>query len=131
MHRYLSLPQILPLAAPSAQMTRLLSVEELTSSVIRRQNAEEARLQLLKVDPPIESSRRATTSPSKRQTLILIFNFHAIFCFCFLMIIILLYLLCFIYRQKRREEKSARARKTEVTFRPNESIIPTQEVQQL
>lgn len=32
---------------------------------------------------------------------------------------------CAIYRKKRREE---RAGKTEVTFRPNESIIPLQEV---
>lgn len=63
---------MLPLAAPSAQMTRLISMEELTSSVIGRQNAEEARLRLLRVDPPTESTRRATTSPnsnsSKRQS---------------------------------------------------------------
>lgn len=35
--------------------------------------------------------------------------------------------LCCIYRQKRREEKEGRS-KTEVTFRPNESIIPAQDV---
>ncbi|XP_051268723.1 ciliogenesis and planar polarity effector 1 isoform X1 [Dicentrarchus labrax] len=90
---------MLPLAAPSAQMTRLISMEELTSSVMGRQNAEEARPRLLRVDPSAESTRRATTSPS--------FNSSK--------------------RQKRREEKSGRARKTEVTFRPNESIILTQE----
>ncbi|KAM7368998.1 hypothetical protein PAMP_013298 [Pampus punctatissimus] len=36
---------MLPLAVPSAQMTRLTSIEELTSSVIGKQNAEEGRLQ--------------------------------------------------------------------------------------
>lgn len=35
--------------------------------------------------------------------------------------------LCCIYRQKRREEKEGRS-KTEVTFRPNDSIIPAQDV---
>ncbi|XP_044029035.1 ciliogenesis and planar polarity effector 1 isoform X2 [Siniperca chuatsi] len=90
---------MLPLAAPSAQMTRLISMEELTSSVIGRQNAEEARLRLLRVDPPTESTRRATTSPSSNSS----------------------------KRQKRREEAAGRARKTEVTFRLNESIILTQE----
>lgn len=69
MYRYLSLSQMLPLAAPSAQMTRLISMEELTSSVIGRQNAEDARLRLLRVDSPTESARRATTSnSSKRQS---------------------------------------------------------------
>ncbi|XP_040012827.1 ciliogenesis and planar polarity effector 1 [Xiphias gladius] len=90
---------ILPLAAPSTQMTRLISMEELTSSVSGRQSAEEARLRLLRVDPPTESTRTATTSPSSNSS----------------------------KRQRRREEKARRARKTEVTFRPNESIIPTQE----
>ncbi|XP_056260195.1 ciliogenesis and planar polarity effector 1 isoform X1 [Seriola aureovittata] len=87
---------ILPLATPSNQMTRLMSMEELTSSVIRRQNAEEAQLQLLRVDPPTENPRAATTSPSSK-------------------------------RQRRREVKERRERKTEVTFRPNESIIPVRE----
>ncbi|XP_037609215.1 ciliogenesis and planar polarity effector 1 isoform X4 [Sebastes umbrosus] len=86
-------------AAPSRPMTRLMSMEELTSSVIGRQNAEEARLQLLRVDPPTESTRRATTYPSSNSN----------------------------HRQKRREELAGKARKAEVTFRPNESIIPTQE----
>ncbi|XP_031711728.1 ciliogenesis and planar polarity effector 1 isoform X1 [Anarrhichthys ocellatus] len=86
-------------AAPSAQMTRLMSVEELSSSVVGRENAEKAQLQLLKVDPATESTRRATTSPSSISS----------------------------KRQQRREEKAKRTRTTEVTFRPNESIIPTQE----
>ncbi|XP_040914910.1 ciliogenesis and planar polarity effector 1 [Toxotes jaculatrix] len=90
---------ILPQAAPSTQMTRLISMEELASSVIGKQNTEEARLQLLRADPPTESSRPATTSPSSNSS----------------------------KRQKRREEKAGRARKAEVTFRPNESIIPMQE----
>ncbi|XP_076614742.1 ciliogenesis and planar polarity effector 1 [Chaetodon auriga] len=89
---------MLPLAAPSAQMTRLISMEELTSSVIGRQNAEEARPRLLRADPPNESTRRATTSHSSDSS----------------------------KRQKRREEKAGRSRKTEVTFRLNESIILTQ-----
>ncbi|XP_030599039.1 ciliogenesis and planar polarity effector 1 isoform X3 [Archocentrus centrarchus] len=89
---------MLPLASPSA---RLFSMEELTSLVIKSQKAEEARLQLLRIDPSAETTRRAPTSStsisSKRQSHI---------------------------RLKRREGK---AKKTEVTFRPNESIIPTQE----
>ncbi|XP_078126837.1 ciliogenesis and planar polarity effector 1 isoform X7 [Sander vitreus] len=90
---------MVPEAAPSAQMTRLMSMEELTSSGIGRQIAKEARLRLLRVDPPLESTRRATTSASSNSS----------------------------KRQKRREEKVGRAKKAEVTFRPNESIIPTQE----
>ncbi|XP_022617819.1 protein JBTS17 [Seriola dumerili] len=92
----LATTHILPLATPSNQMTRLMSMEELTSSVIRRQNAEEAQLRLLRVDPPTENTRAATTSPSSK-------------------------------RQRRREVKERRERKTEVTFRPNESIIPVRE----
>ncbi|KAM8743852.1 ciliogenesis and planar polarity effector 1 isoform 3-T4 [Acanthopagrus schlegelii] len=87
---------MLPLAAPSAQMTRLMSMEELASSVIGRQHAEEARPRLLRVDPPNESCRIAASSNSSK-------------------------------RQKRREEKASRTRKTEVTFRPNDSIILPQE----
>ncbi|CAK6959484.1 ciliogenesis and planar polarity effector 1 [Scomber scombrus] len=90
---------MMPQAVTSAQVTRLFSMEELTSSVTERQKADEARLRLLRVDPPIESSRRATTSPSSNS----------------------------IKRQKRREQKAGRAKKAEVTFRPDESIIPTQE----
>ncbi|XP_073334518.1 ciliogenesis and planar polarity effector 1 [Pagrus major] len=86
----------LPPAAPSAQMTRLMSMEELTSSVIGRQDAEEARPRLLRVDPMNESGRSAASSDSSK-------------------------------RQKRREDKASRTRKTEVTFRPNESIILPQE----
>lgn len=76
----LSLLQILPLAAPSAQMTRLMSMEELASSVIGRQNAEEARPRLLRVDPPNQSSRIANSNSSKRQSHL---TFHVIdFIFC-------------------------------------------------
>lgn len=121
---------MLPEAAPSSQMARLMSMEELTSSVMGRQNAEEARLRLLRVDPPIESTRRATTPPtlnsSKRQSHLC---FHAID-FLFFKLIILLTIHCVVYRRKRREEKAERGRKAEVTFRPDESIIPTQEVEQ-
>ncbi|XP_008284693.1 uncharacterized protein C5orf42 [Stegastes partitus] len=89
---------MLPLAAPSTQTTRLMSVEELTSAM-GRQNAEEAQLQLLRVDGAAESTRRATTSSNSNSS----------------------------KRQKRREGKMEKARKPEVTFKPNESIIPPQE----
>lgn len=59
---------MLPPAAPSAQMTRLFSMEELTSSVIGRQMAGETRPRLLRVDPPTESIRRATISPSSNSS---------------------------------------------------------------
>ncbi|XP_062269256.1 ciliogenesis and planar polarity effector 1 [Platichthys flesus] len=68
------------MAVPSTQMT---------SSVVGRQNVEEAQQRLVRVDPPNEGTRIAPTSP----------------------------------RQKRRECKE---RKTAVTFKPNESIIPMQ-----
>ncbi|KAM3599738.1 uncharacterized protein V6R79_010631 [Siganus canaliculatus] len=85
-----------PQAATSARMTRLISMEELTSSVMQRQNAEP---QLLRVESSTESTRRATTSGNSNSR----------------------------KRQKRREESALMARKTEVTFRPNASIIPSQE----
>ncbi|KAM6975927.1 LOW QUALITY PROTEIN: ciliogenesis and planar polarity effector 1 [Tautogolabrus adspersus] len=88
-----------PTTAPSAQITRLMSMEELTKSVMARQNSEEARLRLLRVDLPPESSRRDITALSSNSS----------------------------KRQKRREQKAGREGKAEVTFRPNDSIIPTQE----
>lgn len=88
MYRYLSLPQMVPEAAPSAQMTRLMSMEELTTSVIGRQIAKEARLRLLRVDPPPESTRRATTfassNSSKRQSHISLNVIDFLFFFSFL-----------------------------------------------
>ncbi|XP_041666961.1 ciliogenesis and planar polarity effector 1 isoform X2 [Cheilinus undulatus] len=90
---------MLPTAAPSAQMARLMSMEELTKSVIARQSGEEAGLRLLRVSHSPESSRRATTALATTSS----------------------------KRQKRRQERTRTARKAEVTFRPNESIIPTQE----
>nr|XP_046231509.1 ciliogenesis and planar polarity effector 1 isoform X2 [Scatophagus argus] len=89
---------MLPLAASSAQTTHLISMDELASSVIGRQNAEEARPRLLRVDPSTESAGKATALPSLNSS----------------------------KRQKRRE-KARRAGKTEVTFRPNDSIILIQE----
>ncbi len=63
---------MLPLAAPLAQMTRLISMEEVTSSVTGRQNAEEAQPRLLREDKPSQSARGATASlssnSSKRQS---------------------------------------------------------------
>ncbi|XP_037341338.2 ciliogenesis and planar polarity effector 1 [Pungitius pungitius] len=91
--------KMFPKATLSAQVTRLMSMEELTSLVGGREDAEKAQLLSLRVDHGTERTRRATTSPSTIS--------HT--------------------RQKRREEKAGRARKPEVTFRPNESIIPTQE----
>nr|XP_020474269.1 protein JBTS17 isoform X2 [Monopterus albus] len=88
-----------PLVAPLSQMPRLFSMEELTSSVMGRQNTEEHQLQLLRVEPPTENIRGAVISLSPNTS----------------------------KRQKRREEKVGRARKTKVTFRPDESIIPAPE----
>ncbi|KAG7498681.1 cilioproteinsis and planar polarity effector 1 isoform X1 [Solea senegalensis] len=86
----------LPTAAPRTQMTRLITLDELKSSVTTRPNADEAQMQLLRVDPPPESTRAAASSPGFTSS----------------------------KRQRRREERVDRERKTEVTFRPNESIIP-------
>lgn len=90
MFRYLSLPQMLPVAATSAPVTRLISMEELTSSVIGRQNAEDDRPRLLRVDPPSESTNGASSLPSsnsrKRQSHI---NFHVIDFLCLKLIILL------------------------------------------
>ncbi|XP_067339311.1 ciliogenesis and planar polarity effector 1 isoform X3 [Channa argus] len=99
---YLSLSQIFPQAVPSNQMAHLMSTEGSTG-LVRRQNAEDTRLQLLGVDLPIERTR-AFTSPLSNSS----------------------------KRQKRREEKEKRekagqTKKKEITFRPNESIIPAQE----
>ncbi|XP_034064419.1 ciliogenesis and planar polarity effector 1 isoform X2 [Gymnodraco acuticeps] len=85
-------------AAPSAPTIRLMSMEELTSLAFGRQTPAEARLRLLRVEQPTE--RRATTSPYSNSS----------------------------KRDKRREEKAGMARQAEVTFRPEESIIPTLEV---
>ncbi|XP_026029615.1 ciliogenesis and planar polarity effector 1 isoform X4 [Astatotilapia calliptera] len=90
----------LPLATASTHVTRLFSMEDLTNLVKRNPNAEEARLQLLRVDPSAETTRRDPTSSTSISN----------------------------NRLKRREGK---ARKTEVTFRPNDSIIPTHEPAEL
>ncbi|KAF7217094.1 ciliogenesis and planar polarity effector 1 isoform X2 [Nothobranchius furzeri] len=90
-------PQMVrPQAVPPTQITRLPSMEELTSSKFLRRDADEAELQLLRVDPSTETTGRPTSSSSKRQ--------------------------------KRREERE-KGRKKEVTFRPNDSIILTQEAE--
>ncbi|XP_068609265.1 ciliogenesis and planar polarity effector 1 [Brachionichthys hirsutus] len=87
---------MLPMAVPSAQTTHLISLEKSPSSV--RQSAEEARVQKLRVDSPIERSRRATPSPSPYSS-----------------------------RREKWRMKAERERKTEVTCRPNESIISVKE----
>ncbi|CAN9504264.1 unnamed protein product [Ophioblennius macclurei] len=87
---------ILPQPTPSVQTTHLMSVDEVTKSVIRRQNAEETRLQLLRVEPSDKSTTETTPLSSLNSR----------------------------KRHKRREEKT---RKAEVRFKPNDSIIPTQE----
>ncbi|XP_068191690.1 ciliogenesis and planar polarity effector 1 [Antennarius striatus] len=84
---------ILPTAVPSAQTTNLISMEGLTSSV--RQNAEEAQVQLLGLASPIERTRKAIGSPSSHSS----------------------------RREKQKEKKAEKERKTEVTFRPDDSII--------
>ncbi|XP_029372415.1 ciliogenesis and planar polarity effector 1 isoform X2 [Echeneis naucrates] len=91
---------ILPLQTPPNHMARLMSMEELRSSVIGRLNAEEVQPRLLRVDSPTKKTRTTSTSLNSKPSM----------------------------RQRRREEKARDTRKAEVTFRPNESIIPTQEI---
>ncbi|XP_029921144.1 ciliogenesis and planar polarity effector 1 isoform X2 [Myripristis murdjan] len=88
---------MLPLSAPPAQMARLIPLEELTGSAVGRQ---QTGVQLLSVDPPAECTEKTMTSASSNSS----------------------------RRQKKRVEKMRKAgKKAAVTFRPNESIIPTQE----
>lgn len=72
MYKYLSLQQISPLATTSNQTTRLMSMEELTSSAMGRQNMEASSLRLVRVDRPSENTRPAGAQPSsdssKRQS---------------------------------------------------------------
>ncbi|XP_028274109.1 ciliogenesis and planar polarity effector 1 isoform X3 [Parambassis ranga] len=65
LHIYPGHKMVMPVAARSPQMTRLISMEELTRSM----NAEDAQLQQLRVDPSSESTRGALSSmkSSKRQ----------------------------------------------------------------
>ncbi|XP_054613801.1 ciliogenesis and planar polarity effector 1 isoform X2 [Dunckerocampus dactyliophorus] len=63
-------PRMMSTPAPRlSQKTRLISLEELTGLVAGRRNSEEARLQLLRVNDPTETSRGATPTldSSKRQ----------------------------------------------------------------
>nr|XP_057917617.1 ciliogenesis and planar polarity effector 1 isoform X2 [Doryrhamphus excisus] len=63
-------PRIMSTQAPRlSQKIRLISLEELTGLVAGRRNSEEARLQLLRVNDPTETSRGATptSDSSKRQ----------------------------------------------------------------
>ncbi|XP_013859180.1 uncharacterized protein C5orf42 isoform X2 [Austrofundulus limnaeus] len=84
---------MLPRAVPPTQTLRLTSMEELSRLEIRRRDAEDAQLQLLRADLSTKDCRRPASptscTPSKRQ--------------------------------KRREK----SRKTEVTFRLNDSVVPT------
>lgn len=66
-----STSQMLPRAAPPAQTLRLTSVQELSRSEIRRRDAEDAQLQLLRADLSTKDFRRpaspSSCTPSKRQ----------------------------------------------------------------
>lgn len=112
---------MLPSATPSTRVTRLFSVEELTSLVIRSQKADEAQLQLLRVEPSVETTGRAPKGQSHIRFAV------SVFFLFFLVTDNFTYVpFCVVSRQKRRE---AKAKKAKVTFRPNESIIPPQEVE--
>ncbi|CAB1447747.1 unnamed protein product [Pleuronectes platessa] len=82
------------------KMISLIAVPstQMTSSLVGRQNVEKAQQRLVRDDPPNESTRTAPTSPSSNSS----------------------------KRQRRREERTCEERKTAVTFKPNESIIPMQ-----
>ncbi|KAM4634088.1 ciliogenesis and planar polarity effector 1 [Polymixia lowei] len=88
---------MLPLAAPPARAAPLVPLEELTGLAFGRQN--EARLQLLRVDPLAQSTGKTTPSSCSYSN----------------------------KRQKRREDKMKMGERAEVTFRPNVSIIPAEE----
>ncbi|KAM4720370.1 ciliogenesis and planar polarity effector 1 isoform 2-T3 [Anableps anableps] len=75
---------------------------ELTGAEILRQDAEVAQMQLPRRDQCDENVRNLTTSPCWSST----------------------------KRQKRREE-TAKGRKTEVSFHPNASVIPTKQAAQV
>ncbi|KAM3874280.1 ciliogenesis and planar polarity effector 1 [Diretmus argenteus] len=58
---------MLPLAAPPAQVTHLIPMEELAGLSVGRQSAGEAGLQLLRVDPLTQSTAKATLSTSSNS----------------------------------------------------------------
>lgn len=119
------LPQMSPLVPPTASVTRLISMEEeFKASAGRKQHAKASQEPLL-VLPNAAASTLPSCVSSKRKSNVLFFK---LFIFSDLgRITLLTACLCCVYRQKRREEKEGRSN-TEVTFRPNESIIPAQEV---
>lgn len=106
--------QELPVVHASSQVTKLISMDELMRSATVRQGAEKDG----------RSPTLPTSISSKRHWCI---HFHGI---TFLIQIddSAHCTRCVVLRQKRREEREHKPSKAEVTFRPNESIIPSPEV---
>lgn len=118
------LPQMSPMVPPSASVTPLISLEEeFKASLGRKQSAKAAQGQM-HVPPNAAADTLPSCLSSKRKSNVL---FQVVHFIGLVRILLLTVRFCCIYRQKRREEKEGRS-KTEVTFRPNDSIIPATEV---
>lgn len=98
----------------SSQVTKLISMDELTRPANVKQGAEKDG----------RSPTLPTPISSKRQWCI---RFHGI-TFWIQLDDSAHCTHCVVHRQKRREERERKPSKAEVTFRPNESIIPSPEV---
>lgn len=115
------LPQMSPMAPPSASVTRLIALEEEVKASVGRKKSAPGQLH---VPPTAAADTLPSCISSKRKSHVLYQVVHFI---GLVRILLLTVRFCCVYRQKRREEKEGRP-KTEVTFRPNESIIPATEV---
>lgn len=112
-----------PMVPPSASVTPLISLEEeFKASVGRKQSAKAAQGQLHVTPNAADTLPSCISSKRKSNVLFQVVHFIGL-----VRILLLTVRFCCIYRQKRREEKEGRS-KTEVTFRPNDSIIPATEV---
>ncbi|TNM91966.1 hypothetical protein fugu_018978 [Takifugu bimaculatus] len=114
--------QMSPMVPPSASVTPLMSLEEeFKASVGRKQSAKAAQGQLHVTPNAADTLPSCISSKRKSNVLFQVVHFIGL-----VRILLLTVRFCCIYRQKRREEKEGRS-KTEVTFRPNDSIIPATE----
>lgn len=102
-------------------LVRLLSMEELIGSSFSKQSLMEHQPQQLRVEPQAENTSRFDMIPSFTSS-------RRVFIRGQLVGPVWFYLSVWLNRQKRREGKEENRRKLEVTFRPNESIIPPQQV---
>lgn len=118
------LPQMSPMVPPSASVARLISLEEEFNSSLGRKQSGEAAQGQLHVPPNAAADALPSCISSKRKSNVL---FQVVHFIGLVRILLLTVRFSCIYRQKRREEKEGRS-KSEVTFRPNESIIPAKEV---